>query len=279
MDRWSGFTACAGHMAPDLRSAGPVQIAKGRKTLTAGVAWPRPQGGRAEVFGAAAVLGHGMDHMVGKLHQRLREVYIAGKVGLWNTCTSPIRYERRFLQDKFEKPGRERIQFTPEGKRRFLPPCLARRTIRGIPRQEVCRAPKRFEPFDGGESMIPALRSRDQATAAARACAKSSTAWPTAGRLNVLANVMAKPYRVIFPRIFGRASANPDDVRPFGRLKYHLGTLRTDREFDGILGAQSSPCPKPQPPRSGEAPWCWASAVRQQQSPMIWPRKIRCCPC
>src|SRR3546814_3708057 len=52
------------------------------------------------------------------------------------------------------------------------------------------------------------------------------------GRLNMLANVMAKPYRVIFHEFQG-GSANPDDVGGSGDVKYHLGTS-TDREFDGI---------------------------------------------
>ncbi|MGQ3231281.1 MAG: 2-oxoglutarate dehydrogenase E1 component, partial [Blastomonas fulva] len=55
---------------------------------------------------------------------------------------------------------------------------------------------------------------------------------PHRGRLNVLANVMAKPYRVIFHEFSG-GSSNPDDVAGSGDVKYHLGTS-TDREFDGI---------------------------------------------
>src|SRR6187549_75155 len=52
------------------------------------------------------------------------------------------------------------------------------------------------------------------------------------GRLNVLANVLAKPFRVIFHEFSG-GSANPEDVGGSGDVKYHLGTS-TDREFDGI---------------------------------------------
>ncbi|MGH8940650.1 MAG: thiamine pyrophosphate-dependent enzyme, partial [Actinomycetes bacterium] len=52
------------------------------------------------------------------------------------------------------------------------------------------------------------------------------------GRLNVLANVMAKPYRVIFHEFSG-GTANPEDVGGSGDVKYHLGTS-TDREFDGV---------------------------------------------
>jgi 2-oxoglutarate dehydrogenase E1 component len=52
------------------------------------------------------------------------------------------------------------------------------------------------------------------------------------GRLNVLANVMGKPYRAIFSEFAGGA-ANPEDVGGSGDVKYHLGTS-SDREFDGI---------------------------------------------
>ena len=61
------------------------------------------------------------------------------------------------------------------------------------------------------------------------------------GRLNVLANVMAKPYRVIFHEFAG-GSANPEDVGGSGDVKYHLGTS-TDREFDGDQGASVAACP------------------------------------
>src|SRR3546814_6124640 len=51
------------------------------------------------------------------------------------------------------------------------------------------------------------------------------------GRLNVLANVMQKPFQAIFHEFAG-GSCNPDDVGGSGDVKYHLGTS-TDREFDG----------------------------------------------
>ena len=54
---------------------------------------------------------------------------------------------------------------------------------------------------------------------------------PHRGRLNMLGNVMQKPFRVIFHEFSG-GSANPDDVGGSGDVKYHLGTS-TDREFDG----------------------------------------------
>ena len=51
------------------------------------------------------------------------------------------------------------------------------------------------------------------------------------GRLNVLAQVMAKPHRAIFHEFKG-GSSSPDDIEGSGDVKYHLGAS-SDREFDG----------------------------------------------
>src|ERR1700743_2590919 len=51
------------------------------------------------------------------------------------------------------------------------------------------------------------------------------------GRLNVVVNVMAKPYPQLFHEFQGGA-ANPGDVEGSGDVKYHLGAS-SDREFDG----------------------------------------------
>ncbi|MEL7174067.1 MAG: thiamine pyrophosphate-dependent enzyme, partial [Pseudomonadota bacterium] len=54
---------------------------------------------------------------------------------------------------------------------------------------------------------------------------------PHRGRLNVLAAVMAKPYRAIFNEFQG-GSFKPEEVEGSGDVKYHLGAS-SDREFDG----------------------------------------------
>ena len=54
---------------------------------------------------------------------------------------------------------------------------------------------------------------------------------PHRGRLNVLANVISKPYRAIFNEFQG-GSFKPEDVDGSGDVKYHLGAS-SDREFDG----------------------------------------------
>ena len=51
------------------------------------------------------------------------------------------------------------------------------------------------------------------------------------GRLNVLAQVLAKPHRIIFHEFKG-GSATPEEIEGSGDVKYHLGAS-SDREFDG----------------------------------------------
>ncbi|WP_252258099.1 2-oxoglutarate dehydrogenase E1 component [Erythrobacter aurantius] len=163
---------------------------------------------------------------VGALYNRLREVY-CGKVGLEYMHIADTE-ERRFLQDKFESPG-DTIHFTPEGKKAILAAVL-----RGEQYEEFLGrkyvGTKRFG-LDGGESMIPALEAviKHGGSAGVREIIYGMA---HRGRLNVLANVMAKPYKVIFHEFSG-GTANPEDVGGSGDVKYHLGTS-TDREFDGI---------------------------------------------
>jgi 2-oxoglutarate dehydrogenase E1 component len=51
------------------------------------------------------------------------------------------------------------------------------------------------------------------------------------GRLNVLANLLMKPFVALFHEFKG-GSSNPDEVEGSGDVKYHLGSS-SDREFDG----------------------------------------------
>ncbi|MFN7030302.1 MAG: 2-oxoglutarate dehydrogenase E1 component, partial [Sphingopyxis sp.] len=89
---------------------------------------------------------------------------------------------------------------------------------------------KRFG-LDGGESMIPALEAIIK-YGGQYGVKEIVYGMAHRGRLNVLANVLAKPYKVIFHEFQG-GTANPEDVGGSGDVKYHLGTS-TDREFDGV---------------------------------------------
>src|SRR5690606_14025862 len=121
------------------------------------------------------------------------------------------------------------ITFTPEGKKAILGA-----VVRGEEYEKFLGkkyvGTKRFG-LDGGESMIPALEAVIK-YGGQLGVREIIYGMAHRGRLNVLANVMAKPYRVIFHEFSG-GSANPEDVGGSGDVKYHLGTS-TDREFDGI---------------------------------------------
>ncbi len=163
---------------------------------------------------------------IGELFDVLRATY-CGNVGLEYMHISDTE-ERRFLQDKFETPE-DTIQFTPEGKKAILAA-----VIRGEQYEKFLGkkyvGTKRFG-LDGGESMIPALEAVIK-YGGQLGTREIIYGMAHRGRLNVLANVMGKPYKVIFHEFSG-GSANPDDVGGSGDVKYHLGTS-TDREFDGI---------------------------------------------
>jgi 2-oxoglutarate dehydrogenase E1 component len=83
---------------------------------------------------------------------------------------------------------------------------------------------KRFG-LDGGESAIPALETIIR-TAAELGVDEIVLGMPHRGRLNVLANVMGKPYAAILNEFQGGAAG--DEVLGSGDVKYHLGTS-TDR--------------------------------------------------
>jgi 2-oxoglutarate dehydrogenase E1 component len=120
------------------------------------------------------------------------------------------------------------IEFTPEGKKAILGRG-ARRAVREVLRQEVGR----HQALRPGwwRSMIPALEAVIK-YGGQLGVKEIVYGMAHRGRLNVLANVMAKPYKVIFHEFSG-GTANPEDVGGSGDVKYHLGTS-TDRDFDGI---------------------------------------------
>ena len=135
--------------------------------------------------------------------------------------------EKSWLQERIEGPDKA-IEFTREGKRAILNKLLE---AEGFERflDVKSRTTKRFG-LDGAESMIPALEQiikrggnlgvKDIVIGMAHR-----------GRLNVLAQVLAKPHRAIFNEFKG-GSYLPDDVAGSGDVKYHLGAS-SDREFDG----------------------------------------------
>ena len=134
--------------------------------------------------------------------------------------------QKGWIQERIEGPDKE-ITFTREGKRAIL-----NKLVEAEGFEKFCdvkfTGTKRFG-LDGAEAMIPAL---EQIIKRGGALGVKDIALGMAhrGRLNVLAQVLAKPQRAIFHEFKG-GSSSPDDTDGSGDVKYHLGAS-SDREFD-----------------------------------------------
>jgi 2-oxoglutarate dehydrogenase E1 component len=177
-----------------------------------------------------------------------REVYIGGFLGLekatvreivdllQRTYCSNIGFEymhinaveeRRFIQERIEGRDKE-IQFTELGKKAILNKVIeAEEWEKFLAKKYV--GTKRFG-LDGGESMIPAMESIIK-YGGQYGVTDMVIGMAHRGRLNMLANVLQKPFQAIFHEFAGGAST-PEAVGGSGDVKYHLGTS-TDRNFDG----------------------------------------------
>jgi len=174
-----------------------------------------------------------------------RPIYIGGALGmefatlrrvlgiLKRTYCGPIGAEymhisdpeqRAWIEERIE--GRE-ISFTQRGKQAILKKLIEAETFERFLNMKYTGT-KRFG-LDGGESMVPALEQIIK-RGGQLGLTEIVIGMPHRGRLNVLANVMSKPYRAIFNEFKG-GSAHPDEVEGSGDVKYHLGAS-SDREFD-----------------------------------------------
>jgi len=135
--------------------------------------------------------------------------------------------EKSWIQRKIEGRDKE-IQFTDKGKVAILNKLIEAVQFERFLGKKYTGT-KRFG-LDGGEAMVPALEGIMK-SGSQHGLKEIVIGMPHRGRLNVLANVMQKPYRAIFNEFHG-GSAKPDDIQGSGDVKYHLGTS-ADREFDG----------------------------------------------
>ena len=135
--------------------------------------------------------------------------------------------QRDWLQRRIEGAD-NKIVFTENGKRAILNKLIEAEIF-----EKFCAAKfvttKRFG-LDGGEALIPAMEQIIK-RGGQLGVKDIVLGMPHRGRLNVLVNVMGKPYRQLFHEFQG-GSANPKDVQGSGDVKYHLGAS-SDRSFDG----------------------------------------------
>ncbi len=134
--------------------------------------------------------------------------------------------EKNWIRDRVEGPEKE-IQFTENGKKAILNKVIEAEGFEKYLHVKFVGT-KRFG-LDGGESLIPALEQiiKRGGNLGAK---EIKIGMPHRGRLNVLANVMGKPFKAIFSEFFGKSATPKEDFE--GDVKYHLGAS-SNREFDG----------------------------------------------
>ncbi|MDA0707626.1 MAG: 2-oxoglutarate dehydrogenase E1 component [Proteobacteria bacterium] len=173
-----------------------------------------------------------LDNVFGLESSTVREVL---KI-LKRTYCSSFGVEFMHINDAEEKSwilsrieGRDKeIHFTPEGKKAILQKLTEAEGFESYLAKKYVGT-KRFG-LDGAETLIPALEAIIK-TGGQNGIKEIVIGMPHRGRLNVLTNVMSKPFKAIFHEFHG-GSASPDETEGSGDVKYHLGAS-SDREFDG----------------------------------------------
>ena len=134
--------------------------------------------------------------------------------------------EKAWIRNRIEGPEKD-IVFTQNGKKAILNKIIQAEGFEKYLHVKFVGT-KRFG-LDGGESLIPALEQiiKRGGNLGAK---EIKIGMPHRGRLNVLANVMGKPFRAIFSEFFGKSVNASKDFE--GDVKYHLGAS-SNREFDG----------------------------------------------
>ncbi len=139
--------------------------------------------------------------------------------------TSPV--QKSWIQHRIEGDEKD-IRFTEKGKKAILRKLIEAEMFERFADIKYTGT-KRFG-LDGGEAIIPALEQIIK-RGGQLGVREIVIGMAHRGRLNVLSNVMAKPFRAIFNEFKG-GSWKPDDVEGSGDVKYHLGAS-SDRQFDG----------------------------------------------
>jgi 2-oxoglutarate dehydrogenase E1 component len=173
-----------------------------------------------------------LDNVLGMTHGSMRQIIDVLKRTYCGTFALQYMHisdpeQAAWLKERIEGYGKE-IAFTREGRRAILNKLVEAEGFEKFLHVKYMGT-KRFG-LDGGEALIPAMEQIIK-RGGNLGLKEIVIGMPHRGRLSVLANVMAKPYRAIFNEFQG-GSFKPDDVDGSGDVKYHLGAS-SDRTFDG----------------------------------------------
>ncbi len=174
-----------------------------------------------------------LDGIMGLQTATLKEIITIAK----KTYCQKIGYEFMHMGDPEEKQWiRERIEgkekeisFTENGKKAILNKLIEAEGFEKFLHVKFVGT-KRFG-LDGGESLIPALEQIIK-RGGHLGVKEVKIGMPHRGRLNVLGNMMQKPFKAIFKEFFGERINSKKDFE--GDVKYHLGAS-ANREFDENL--------------------------------------------
>ncbi|MDA9740848.1 2-oxoglutarate dehydrogenase E1 component [Pelagibacteraceae bacterium] len=160
------------------------------------------------------------------LINKARDIY-CGNIGYeYMHMSDPV--ERSWIRERIE--GKEKgIKFTENGKKAILNKLIEAEGFEKFLHVKFVGT-KRFG-LDGAESLIPALEQIIK-RGGHLGVKEVKIGMPHRGRLNVLANMMQKPFKLIFKEFFGEKIDSKKDFE--GDVKYHLGAS-ANREFDGNL--------------------------------------------
>ena len=153
-----------------------------------------------------------------------------------DTYCSTIGVEFMHIQDPEQKAWiQERIEgirnqttFTKRGKMAIYERLVSAENFEQYLHKKYVGT-KRFG-LDGGEAVIPALE-QIMKRGSQLGLEEVVVGMAHRGRLNVLHNVLSKPFRAIISEFLGNP-ANPEEAGGSGDVKYHMGNS-ADREFDG----------------------------------------------
>ena len=172
-----------------------------------------------------------INHVLGLEIATLREILDVVK----RTYCSTIGVEFMHIQDPAQKAWiQERIEaignktdFTDRGKIAIYEKLVAAEGFEQFLHKKYVGT-KRFG-LDGGEALIPGIEQILK-RGGQLGIKEVVIGMPHRGRLNVLNNVMDKPFRAIISEFLGNP-ANPEEAGGSGDVKYHMG-VSADRVFD-----------------------------------------------
>ena len=146
--------------------------------------------------------------------------------------------QKAWIQERIESI-RNATEFTKRGKIAIYERLVGAETFEQFLHKKYAGT-KRFG-LDGSESVVPAIEQILK-RGSQLGMKEVVIAMAHRGRLNLLYNILNKPFRAIISEFLGN-QANPEEAGGSGDVKYHMGAS-ADREFDGNnvhLSLQANP--------------------------------------